>query len=139
MIKNLILSAIFLLAFNVFSQDVLGVWATIDKETKKPSSHIKIYKAKNGRVFGKIVKILNPKTQHDVCTKCKGDRKGQPILNMVIISDLTKEGDEYKNGKVIDTRDGKIYNCSMWVENGDLKLRGYLGWFFSTDTWKPVN
>ena len=46
MIKNLLLTALFFLAFNMFSQDVLGVWATIDKETNKPSSHIKIYKSK---------------------------------------------------------------------------------------------
>lgn len=136
MIKNLALSCLFFIALNGFSQDVFGTWQTIDKDTGKPTSDIKIYKAKNGKVYGKIVKIHDPKTQDDVCTKCKGDKKGQPVLNMVIISGLVQDGDEYKDGKVIDTRDGKIYDCAMWVENGDLKFRGYLGWFFQTETWK---
>lgn len=138
MIKNLILALTVLFSFNSYTQDVFGVWATLDKDTGKQTSNIKIYKAKNGKVYGKIVKIMDPKAQNDVCTKCKGDKKDQPILNLVIITDLTKDGNEYKNGKITDTRDGKVYDCAIWVENGDLKLRGYWGIFYQTETWVRV-
>ena len=84
------------------------------------------------------MKIHDPKAKDDVCDKCKDERKGKPILNMVIITGLVKDGDEYNGGKVVDTRNGKVYDCAMWVENGDLKFRGYLGWFFQTETWKRV-
>lgn len=138
MIKNLIIALTLVFASNIYAQDVFGVWATLDKNTGKPTSNIKIFKATNGKVYGKIVKIMDPKAQNDVCTKCKGDKKDQPILNLVIITDLTKDGNEYKNGKITDTRDGKVYDCAIWVENGDLKLRGYWGIFYQTETWVRV-
>lgn len=138
MAKNLVLSFLLLISFAGFSQDVFGTWQTIDSETGKPTSHIKIYKGTNGKAYGKIVKIHDPKAQDDVCDKCKDERKGKPVLNMVIITGLVKDGDEYNGGKVVDTRNGKVYDCAMWVENGDLKFRGYLGWFFQTETWKRV-
>ena len=127
MTKHLILSILLIISFNMFSQDVFGVWETIDKETGKPSSHIKIYKGKDGKAYGRIIKIHDPKAQNDVCTKCEGDKKNQPTLNMVIIEGLSKDGDEYNNGKILDPTEGKIYDCAIWIEGEELKLRGYWG------------
>ncbi|HCZ37305.1 MAG TPA: DUF2147 domain-containing protein, partial [Cytophagales bacterium] len=36
-----------------------------------------------------------------------------------------------------DPNNGKIYRCKVWLEGNNLKLRGYLGPFFRTQTWLP--
>ena len=35
----------------------------------------------------------------------------------------------------MDPEDGKIYKAEIWVEDGKLKVRGYLGVFYKTQTW----
>ncbi|MCB0765493.1 MAG: DUF2147 domain-containing protein, partial [Flavobacteriales bacterium] len=30
---------------------------------------------------------------------------------------------------------GKIYDCRLWSEDGALKVRGYVAFFFRTQTW----
>ena len=35
----------------------------------------------------------------------------------------------------MDPEDGKIYKGEVWVEDGKLKVRGYLGMFYKTQTW----
>ncbi len=43
-----------------FAQDVTGKWKTIDDETGEAKSIVEIYK-QNGKVYGKVVEILDPK------------------------------------------------------------------------------
>ncbi len=101
---------------------------------------MKIYKAKNGKYYGKITKILDPSRQKKKCTECDGSKKDQSILGLIIIEGLSKDGAEYEDGTILDPDDGKEYSCAVWLDsNGDLKVRGYWGWFFRTQTWKRVN
>ena len=51
------------------------------------------------------------------------------------IKDLSASGDRYKGGTILDPADGKIYKAEVWVEDGKLKVRGYLGVFYKTQTW----
>jgi len=69
------------------------------------------------------------------CTACTGAEKDQPIVGLVIIKDLSLKGDRYKDGTLLDPDDGKIYKGEVWVEGGKLKVRGYLAFFFRTQTW----
>jgi uncharacterized protein (DUF2147 family) len=57
---------------------------------------------------------------------------------MEILQKMKKAGDEYSEGNILDPENGKIYRCKLWLENGDLKVRGYWGPFFRTQTWKRV-
>lgn len=140
MIKRIFLSFFALLTVSAFSQDVFGTWETIDDETGKAKSHVKIYKAKNGKVYGKIVKIMDPKKQDSKCTKCTGEKKNQPIMDMLIIEGLSLEDDNvYRKGTITDPNKGKVYNCTMWIEDGKLQVRGYWGFFFRTQTWNKVD
>lgn len=41
------------------SQSVVGKWKTIDDETGKPKSIVEVYE-KSGKIYGKIVDILDP-------------------------------------------------------------------------------
>jgi uncharacterized protein (DUF2147 family) len=42
-------------------------------------------------------------------------------------------------GTILDPESGKIYQCKIWLEGEDLKVRGYWGPFFRTQTWKKVH
>jgi uncharacterized protein (DUF2147 family) len=57
---------------------------------------------------------------------------------MVVLWGLKKDGNEWSGGKILDPKKGKIYRAKMWIEDGDLMVRGYLGPFFRTQTWKLV-
>ena len=57
---------------------------------------------------------------------------------MVIINGLSKDGNEYNNGEILDPTEGKLYDCAIWLDGKNLKLRGYWGWFYRTETWKRV-
>jgi uncharacterized protein (DUF2147 family) len=53
----------------------------------------------------------------------------------MIVKDLSAEGDRFKGGTILDPEDGKVYKAELWIEDGKLKVRGYLGPFFKTQTW----
>ena len=58
---------------------------------------------------------------------------------MLIINGLEKDGDEYDDGTILDPKKGKVYDCKIWVdESGDLQVRGYVAFFYRTQTWKRV-
>jgi len=56
-------------------------------------------------------------------------------VGLVILKDMSPSGDRYKGGTITDPDDGKIYKAEVWIENGQLKMRGYLGIFYRTQTW----
>lgn len=120
---------------------IVGQWKTIDDKTNQPKSIVQIYQ-KGGKYFGKITKLYRQKGEdpNPLCDKCKdGDpRKGKPVKGMVILNDLVKKGDKYADGKILDPKNGKVYTCELWLENGELKVRGYIGFFFRTQTWHRV-
>ena len=45
----------------------------------------------------------------------------------------------HKGGTILDPDDGKIYKAEIWTEDGKLKVRGYLGAFYRTQTWVKVH
>ena len=123
---------------SLFAQSPLGKWDTYDDETGEKKSVIEVYE-QDGKLFGKIVKIYNQAKVDAKCTKCSDDNKDQPIMGMVIMTDLKKDDKEWKDGEILDPNNGKVYDCKIWLENDDnLMVRGYVGWFFRTQTWKRL-
>lgn len=109
------------------SQTVVGKWKTIDDETGKPKSIVEIFE-KSGKIYGKVVDILEQENKNKLCVECSGVDKDKPILGMIIIKGLTKEGSEYTDGKILDPKNGKLYKCFITLETKDkLKVRGYIG------------
>lgn len=123
-----------ILSFLIFSavswaqhHSVLGRWKTIDDETGKPVSIIEIYE-KHNKIYGKVVEIFSPKSKVPRCEKCEGEDKNKPILGLVVIKGLVKDKEEYTHGKILDPKHGKLYKCSLSLEEKDrLKVRGYIG------------
>lgn len=125
----------------VVAQSIEGKWKTIDDETGEAKSIVEIYQ-KDGKIYGKVVEILNPEKRDGLCEKCKGDRKDKPVLGMVIIDGLDKDDDEYKGGKILDPEKGKEYKCKIWLDSDDknkLFVRGYVAFFYRTQNWYRVN
>ena len=127
--KSFLLSLVLFFAtfFLAQGQSVLGKWKTIDDATGEAKSIVEVYE-KSGKVYGKIVEILRADHKKDLCSSCKGVLKNKPILGMVIISGLIKEGKEYNSGTILDPTNGKEYKCYITLDGADkLKLRGYIG------------
>lgn len=119
---------------------VVGKWNTVDDKTGKVRSEVEVYE-QGGKLFGKITGLADP-TDADGkprrCVKCGGADKDQPVVGLIIIRDLAPSGERYKGGTITDPEDGKVYGAELWTEGGALKVRGYLGPFYRTQTWvKP--
>ncbi|MAZ29455.1 MAG: hypothetical protein CL868_20570 [Cytophagaceae bacterium] len=129
-----------LFTVGAFAQDVTGKWKTVDDETGEAKSIVEIYK-QDGKVYGKVVEILNPEKKDSKCDECPGSDKGKPIDGLVIIKGLSKDGDEYNDGKILDPTSGKLYKCYIELESANkLKVRGYVGFSLlgRTQYWSRV-
>ena len=118
----------------------VGQWNTVDEKTGKVRSTVEVYD-QDGKLFAKITGLSEPNDEQGkpkTCTACKGDDKDKPIVGLVIVKDLSASGDRYKGGTILDPEDGKVYKAELWVEDGKLKVRGYLGMFYRTQTWIPA-
>lgn len=127
--KNSALCLIIVIAtfLNVSGQSVVGKWKTMDDDTGKPKSIVEIYE-RDGKVYGKVLEIMEKEHKKDVCTKCSGSDKDKPILGMIVIKGLEKKGDEYRGGQILDPQNGKLYKAIIALEEKNkLKVRGYIG------------
>lgn len=142
--KNIFTLLFFLLALVGYSQtSIIGKWKTIDDETGEARSVVEIYE-KEGKYYGKIIEILIvPGEDPDpICEECEGERKGKKIIGMDIITDMkfNKSSGEFSKGEILDPENGNVYDCKLWVaDDGNLKVRGYLLFFYRTQTWLPYS
>ena len=119
------------------AESPVGKWKTVDDKSGKIKSEVEIYE-QGGKLFGKIVGLTEPNDAQGkprICTRCTGPDKDKAIVGLLIIRDLAPSGDRYKGGTILDPEDGKVYRAEIWVEDGKLKVRGYLGFFYRTQTW----
>jgi uncharacterized protein (DUF2147 family) len=121
----------------------VGLWKTIDDKDGSAKSEIRIIEA-NGVVSGKVERILDPEAKPgEKCVECSDERKDQPILGMEILRGLKKADgkDVWEGGNVLDPKNGKIYKATVTpIEGGQkLQMRGYIGFFYRTQTWIRVN
>lgn len=112
----------------------------IDDETEQPRSIVSIYEEEE-QLFARVDSIyLRPgEPENPACIACKGERHEQPIEGMVIMWDMKRDGDVWSGGRILDPEKGKTYRCKIWLEDGRLRVRGYIGPFFRTQTWLPAD
>lgn len=139
--RSVLLLLIFSVALSsVSAQNVLGKWYSIDPDTGKNESVIEVYE-KDDKIYGKIIEILKKEDQDKTCIECTGKDKDQPIQGLIIVRGLSKDGDEWGNGKILDPKNGKLYKCYIsLVDKNKLKLRGYIGFSLigRTEYWYRV-
>ena len=79
---------------------------------------------------------LDPAT---LCDECPGDKKDTPLLGLVIIENMKPYKDYWRKGKILDPEDGTLYGCEIWLDDGNLKVRGkHWTGLFRTQTWYRV-
>lgn len=127
---KLALLALAAASLSLFAADapLAGKWKTYDEKTGKPKSIVSIYE-ENGAFSGKVEAGLDPTRAGRRCDACTDERKGQPIVGMVIIRNMKKTGDEFTGGDILDPENGNVYRCKLKLSSDGRKLtvRGFLG------------
>ena len=121
-------------------QQIVGEWITVDDKTGEQLSVVKIFKATDGLYYGKIVKLLkgNP---DEKCVACTGADKDKPVVGLIIIRGFQEKDGKLvggDKGRVLDPENGKFYYGKIWLEDGNLILRGSLdkkGILGRSQTW----
>ena len=147
MMKQITAFAMLLLAAWVNAQQpsLAGRWKTVDDETGRVKSVVEITE-RDGSYFGQIVELfrLPDEDPNPKCIECDDDRKDQPALGMEIVRDIVRNGEklEWEDGTICDPKNGKVYDCEMWIEEDDpntLYVRGYILFLFRTQEWHRVS
>ena len=138
--KLTLLFTLSIISLSLDAQDIFGKWKTIDDNTGKARSIVEITQ-KDGKAYGKILKLFRePGEELDpICDDCTDYRKDKKVIGMTIITDMEQDGDEWEDGEILDPENGKVYDCKLWLEDGKLKVRGYVAFFFRTQTWYAAN
>lgn len=123
---------LFILAFLLFSgaylyaqaDNITGIWVPA-----KGTSQVKIYKADNGKYYGRVEWKKEDIDELDVNNPDERLRNNK-ILGSVILKDFVYNSDkeQWEDGTVYDPDNGKIYDCYMWFEGNTnkLTLKGYV-------------
>jgi uncharacterized protein (DUF2147 family) len=128
----LIMAALFLSAVSLSAaggaSTPVGLWKTVDDKTGEPRGLVRVYE-ENGEIWGRIEATLKPEEAHEHCDKCTDERKGKPVIGMVIMRRLKRNGGEYTGGDILDPDTGAVYRCKLKMADDGRKLlvRGYLG------------
>lgn len=132
---NKLLSLLAIFLWTVLpAQDIAGRWITVDDNTEERKSVVEI-NVTNGVAAGRVIDLTDKTKLNKVCTACTDDRKNQRIIGMEFLRGMVRNGDHWTGGTVLDPENGKQYSCKIWIEDGNLKLRGYVGFFYRTQTW----
>ncbi|MBI5259110.1 MAG: DUF2147 domain-containing protein [Burkholderiales bacterium] len=119
----------------------VGLWKTIDDETKTEKSLVRITEA-GGVLGGRIEKIFEAGKQDAKCDKCTDERKDKPVLGMTIIRNAKADADKehWEGGDILDPANGKVYRLRLKPQDGGKKLevRGYVGPFYRNQQWIRV-
>lgn len=140
--KRNILFLLFAVAFSMMAHSqvdqILGRWKTIDDEDGSTKSIVYIFKATNGKYYGKIEHLF--KNPDKKCTACTGANKDKPVSGMLILNEMTEKNGTLTGGTILDPNNGKIYKCNISYDakTGNLIVRGSLdrgGIIGRTQTW----
>jgi uncharacterized protein (DUF2147 family) len=116
----------------------VGRWKTYDDRTGALHGLVEITE-EQGVLKGRILRSYDPLKPNPTCDLCEGERKGQPTIGMVFLWGLTRQGEEFKGGFILDPDNGKIYKAKLRLDEGGRKLlvRGFIGISLlgRTQTW----
>jgi uncharacterized protein (DUF2147 family) len=130
MMNRMILSfALAMIAWVGYAQDIKGKWLT-----EAGDAQVEIYES-NGKMNGKIVWLEKGPDTKDVHNKDEKLRS-RKLMGVNILSCLTKKEDKWEGGRIYNPKNGKNYKCAIWLDGDKLKVRGYIGFLYETQTWK---
>jgi uncharacterized protein (DUF2147 family) len=107
---------------------VAGFWEQADDSGEVGAWFL--FEEHDGAFDGRLVKTFSKPgdSGSDVCGKCTGDLKNARMLGLTIISGMKRDGLNYKDGSILDPRDGNVYHAEMSLspDGQKLSVRGYL-------------
>ncbi len=89
----------------------------------KKDGKIEIYKT-GEEYFGKI--IWGNKPSKDTKNP-KPELRTRDVIGIVFLRNFKFNNEQYQDGEIYDPLSGKTYSCKMWLENQNLKVRGFIG------------
>jgi uncharacterized protein (DUF2147 family) len=119
---------------------VTGLWKQVDPDTGRTGAWF-LFSERGGVFEGAVAKTFPQPGEEPNrrCTQCEGAQKNAPVLGLVIIKGMRRQGLEYENGTIMDPRNGSVYNAVMHLspDGRTLVVRGYLGiaLFGKDQTW----
>ena len=123
----------------------LGLWRSIDDETKQAKAEIRISQNASGALSGVVERsLLATPSAEPNCNLCTDDRKDKPKIGMEIIRGGQQADGKlvWEGGKILDPENGKNYSLRLTpIEGGKkLEVRGYIGapMLGRTQTWIRV-
>lgn len=145
-VRKIILGlGVLLLTSSLFAKgdEVIGVWLTQDNDSK-----VEITKTEEGKYYGQIIWLLNPKDDSGNIRKDtknpKDELKSRKIEGLNILNDFEYNADdeEWQDGTIYDPKSGSTYKCYMWFKSDSdiLYVKGYIGFSIigKTVSWKRV-
>ena len=136
-IKSVLLYVLLILGTPASAESSIeGYWKSIDEQTSKASGYWKL-EVKDNRLLGYLVNYPDMKPDN-TCIVCTGKLKEfyeKPIQGTAWINLRKNKDGVWKDGYIIDSGEGKKYKAQIWVEDGNLMMRGYIGLFYRTQTW----
>src|SRR5512145_2684611 len=122
----LLISGVLFMSSFVFSQadKIVGIWVPA-----KGTSQVRIFKATNGKYYGKVEWLETEKDKLDVNNPDPA-QQNKKILGLMILKDFSYNAEKkrWEGGTVYDPDNGKTYDCFMWFDGDDNKmtLKGYV-------------
>lgn len=137
--KVILLIVVLSISTSVFSAEkITGIWKSISDKTGLVESVSLIYEYK-GKIYGRLLvtyeedgSLADPKEKS---LKVKGE---PPFIGLDFIWNLEDRGKKWSRGKILDPLPGKIYSCDLWIDKGNLIVRGKIGPFGRSQTWVPL-
>ena len=123
------------------ADEIAGFWKSINDETGKAQCIVAIYEY-GGKFYGRIIGTFDENQKMTETIYSPKERApgvvGHPFYcGLDIIWDLIDNGVSYK-GKILDPQKGNVYNSELWIENGNLVVRGKLLFLGRNQQWVPA-
>lgn len=140
---TVLLTLVLLSSYLYGAEPITGLWKSVDDVTGLPKSITLVYE-KEGKVFGRILatfddkgvmldSIINP-------VEKAINVVGEPFYSgMDFIWDMEEKSRKWSRGKIMDPEPAKVYSCDMWIEDGNLIVRGKIGPFGRNQVWVPAS
>ena len=132
----LLLNLLLLFGPFVFAQKdpIERLWLTEDKSAK-----IEIFKAEDGKFYGKIAWLKEPfkdgKPRTDIHNP-DASKRNNPMMGLMVLKGLKKDGKtEYHDGSVYNPKLGKTYACKMYYKGDKMEVRVYYGFSIMWHTY----
>jgi uncharacterized protein (DUF2147 family) len=103
---------------------VLGIWLT-----EKKSSQVKVFKATDGKIYGRVEWIDDDKDKLDTNNPDPNLSK-QKVWGSIILKGFkyNESKKQWEGGTIYDPDNGKTYTAYMWFEDDPIQLhiKGYV-------------